>query len=77
MRKWLIPLIVFSAGGVGAYLITGNRREKVRDWLTSFFEHPERWQEWNEGALAELEKIQDALNHIAQSLEPQQQAGHS
>lgn len=77
MRKWLVPLIVFSAGGVGAYLMTGNRREKVQEWLAGFLENPERWQEWNEGALEELEKIQDALNHIAQSLEPQQQAGQS
>ncbi|HYV76024.1 MAG TPA: hypothetical protein VFB24_17355 [Candidatus Binatia bacterium] len=75
MRKWLVPLIVFSAGGIGAYLLTGRRRGALRDWLAELFESPEQWQEWNEAALAELERIQQALNQIAQSLEPQEQAG--
>jgi hypothetical protein len=47
----------------------------LRDWLAELFESPEQWQEWNEAALAELERIQQALNQIAQSLEPQEQAG--
>lgn len=76
MRRWLVPLIVFGAGGIGAYLLTGKRREALRGWLAELFESPERWQEWNDAALAELERIQQALNLIAQSLEPQEQAGH-
>ena len=75
MRKWLVPLIVFSAGGIGAYLLTGKRRETLREWLAEFFESPETWHEWNEGAQAELDLIQQALNQIAQSLEPRPQAG--
>jgi len=76
MRKWLVPLIVFGAGGIGAYLMTGNRRVFLRGWLARFYETPERWQEWNDSALAELKRIQEALNQIASSLEPQQQPGH-
>src|SRR6516164_2147773 len=76
MRKWLIPLVVFSAGGIGAYLLTGKRRETLREWLAELFESPETWHEWNEAALTELDRIQQALNQIAQSLEPQGQAEH-
>ena len=76
MRKWLVPLIVFSAGGIGTYLLTGKRREALRDWLAELFASPKQWHEWNETALAELERIQEALKQIAQSLEPQRQARH-
>jgi hypothetical protein len=76
MRKWLVPLIVFAAGGIGAYLISGHRREALRDWLSRFNEEPETWPRWNDSALAELERIQNALNQVAQSLEVHRQPGH-
>jgi hypothetical protein len=76
MRKWLVPLIVFGAGGIGAYLLTGKRREALRDWLAELFESPETWHEWNQTALTELDRIQQTLNQIARSLEPQHQTEH-
>ena len=76
MRKWLVPLIVFSAGGIGAYLLTGKRREALREWLDKVFASPETWHEWNQAAQSELELIQQSLNRIAQSLEPGPQAEH-
>jgi hypothetical protein len=76
MRKWLVPLIVLSAGGIGAYLFTGRRRDTLRGWLAELFENPKQWQDWNETAVAELDHIQQALSQIAQTLEPQHRAEH-
>ncbi|HEY5174033.1 MAG TPA: hypothetical protein VII95_00530 [Terriglobales bacterium] len=41
----------------------------------NFGQAPERWLEWNENAQSELDRIQAALNRIAESLEPRAQLG--
>jgi hypothetical protein len=42
----------------------------VRGLVQSFREAPERWLEWNDSLDNELERIQTALNQIAESLDP-------
>jgi len=71
MRKWLISLAVLGAGGVGAYFMSDRGRETLRGWLAKLDTAPRHWNEWNENALAELDRIQTAVNLIAQSLGPQ------
>ena len=71
MRKWLVPLLALGAGGIGAFFLTPKGRETVRRFLARFEATPERWQEWNESAQLELERIQNSLNQISRSLESQ------
>jgi hypothetical protein len=75
MRKWLVPLAVLGAGGVGAFLASPKGRETLRRWLAVWAEAPERWDEWNDAAQTELDRIQATLNQIAQSLEPRGEPG--
>jgi DNA-binding PadR family transcriptional regulator len=76
MRKWLVPLAVLGAGGVGAYFLSDKGRETLRRWMAAFEAAPEHWEQWNDAAQIELDRIQDALNQIAQSLEPHGEPGH-
>lgn len=69
MRKWLVPLLALGAGGIGAFFLTPKGRETIRGLWARFEDSPQRWKEWNESAQSELERIQNALNQISQSLE--------
>jgi hypothetical protein len=42
----------------------------VRGILQTFHDAPDRWLEWNDSLDGELERIQMALNQIAESLDP-------
>ena len=75
MRKWFVPLTVLGVGGIGAFLLTDRGRETLRRWRARFDEAPERWDEWNENAQSELERIQNALTQIAESLGPRSEMG--
>ncbi len=76
MRKWFVPLTVLGVGGIGAFLLSDKGRDTLRRWQALFDEAPERWDEWNENAQLELERIQTALNQIAESLRPRSELGH-
>ena len=75
MRKWFVPLTVLGVGGIGAFLLTDKGRETMRRWRARLEEGPERWGEWNENAQLELERIQDALQRVAESLGPRSEMG--
>jgi len=75
MRKWMVPLIAVGAGGLGAFFLSNKGRATLRRWWSQLEAAPEAWEEWNAGAQTELQRIQDALNQIAQTLEPHGQAG--
>lgn len=72
MRKWYVPLTVLGIGSVGAFLLSGRGRIILSDLAERFRGAPDRLLEWNETTLAELDRIQTALNEIAESLQPQQ-----
>lgn len=74
MRKWFVPLTVLGVGGIGAFLLTDKGRETLQRWRAAFYGAPQRWEQWNESAQLELERIQEALNQIAESLGPGSQA---
>ena len=75
MRRWFVPLTMLGLGSIGAFLLSERGRGILRDIFGDFEEAPERWQEWNENAQSELDRIQAALNRIAKSLEPQAELG--
>lgn len=75
MRKWFVPLTVLGVGGIGAFFLTDKGRETLRRWRARFEEAPERWEEWNENAQPELQRIQTAINRIADSLGPRGEMG--
>ena len=74
MRRWYVPLTVLGLGSIGAFLLSERGRNSLRAMFEDFDE-PERWLEWNENAQRELDRIQAALNRIAESLEPRTQLG--
>ena len=76
MRKWLTTLAVLGIGGIGAFLLSDKGREVLRRWLADLRDSSEQWDQWNESVQLELERIQAALNQIAQSLEPHSELGH-
>jgi hypothetical protein len=75
MRRWYVPLTVLGLGGIGAFLLSERGKNALRAIFEDLGEAPERWLEWNESAQSELDRLQDALNRIAESLEPSTELG--
>jgi hypothetical protein len=76
MRRWYVPLTVLGIGSIGAFLLSEWGRHTLRAIFEDFHRTPEGWLEWNENAQSELDRLQEALNRIAESLEPRTQFGH-
>lgn len=70
MRRWYVPLTVLGLGGVSAFLLSERGRAAVRRLFENFQQAPERWLEWNDSFENELERIQDSLNKISDSIDP-------
>ncbi len=69
MRRWYVPVTFMGLGGLGMLLFT-DRGRKVMNWVAEHApEAPARFAEWNESAQRELDRIQNALNQVAKSLE--------
>ncbi len=69
MRKVYVPLTLVGLGGLGWLLLTDRGREVLR-WITENMQRgPDRLLEWNEAAQRELDRIQTALNRVAESLQ--------
>lgn len=75
MRRWYVPLTVLGLGSIGAFLLSDRGKNILRAMFEDFGEAPEGWLEWNESAQNELDRIQAALNRIAESLEPTTELG--
>ncbi len=69
MRKWFLPLTVLGIGGIGALLFSEEGRRRLNWLFDRLDEAPDRFAEWNESAQTELEKIQDALNELSDTLQ--------
>lgn len=69
MRKWYLPLTVLGLGGIGLLLLTDSGRERLR-WLgANLHRAPDALLGWNERAQREIDRIQVALNRVAESLD--------
>jgi hypothetical protein len=66
---------MLGLGGIGAFLLSERGRNTLRAVFEDDGETPERWREWNENVQSELDRIQFALNRIAESLEPRTELG--
>ena len=69
MRKWFLPMTVLGLGGVGMLLFTERGRRGLRWAAEHLPEAPRHFAEWNETAQRELDRIQTALNKVAETLE--------
>ena len=72
MRKVYVPLTLLGIGGLGWLFLTERGREALRWIEVSIEQGPGRLLEWNEAAQRELDRIQIALNRVAESLEAAQ-----
>jgi len=75
MRRWYLPLTVIGLGGVGALLLSERGRSALRTVLKGFWEAPDRLLDWNGDLESELDRIQSALDGIAESLNPRPELG--
>jgi hypothetical protein len=75
MRRWYVPLTVLGLGSVGALLLSERGRCSLRAIWDRFQKSPERWREFNDSLQSELDRIQTALDQIAQSIDPHPELG--
>jgi hypothetical protein len=75
MRKWYVPLTVFGIGSLGAFLLSERGRNVLLSLLKNFREAPDRLPDLNDVAVSELDRIQAALDRIAEQLGPRPQLG--
>ena len=69
MRKWYWSLTVLGLGGLGALFLTNEGRRAVR-WVAENIEQGSNaLADWEIAAQAELERIQLAVNELAESLQ--------
>lgn len=69
MRKWFVPLTMLGIGSLGALILSERGRQAI-DWVFDRLdEAPDRIADWNDTAQLELEKIQSALEEIADTLQ--------
>jgi hypothetical protein len=67
MRKVYVPLTLLGVGGIGWLFLTERGREALR-WIGESIAQG-RLLQWNEAAQRELDRIQIALNRVAESLQ--------
>ncbi len=70
MRKWTMPLTLLGLGGGIGFLILSERGQQAMRWMAENLSRgPDKFLEWNEAAQRELDRIQAALNEVADSLQ--------
>ena len=69
MRKWGLPLTVLGVSGLGLLFLTARGRQGLRWAARNVHRAPETLLNWNDVAQHELDRIQSALNRVAETLE--------
>ncbi len=68
MRRWYLPLTVLGLAGLGALFLTERGRRALR-WVAENYEKaPDALLQWNEATQRELERLQAAINQLAENL---------
>lgn len=75
MRKWYLSITVLGVGGLSAFLLSDLGRDLLRGLLGQFREAPNALADWNDGVQTELDRIEAALNQLAESLQPRRELG--
>jgi hypothetical protein len=68
MRKWYVPLTMLGLGGLGLLFLTDAGRQRLRWLAANLHRAPEALLDWNAVAQREIDRIQLALNRVAESL---------
>ena len=68
MHRWYLPMTVVGLGGLGMLLFTERGRRSLGWFLEQLPEAPRHFAEWNEAAQRELDRIQETLDRVAESL---------
>ncbi len=74
MRKWYVPLALLGMGGVGALVLSETGRRAIGWMWEHAHEAPEALADFNQRIEGELERIQGALNKLADTLESESTA---
>ncbi len=69
MHKWFLPLTVLGLGGLGLLVLSDRGQDAIQWALAKMDEAPDQFNDWNDRAQDELDRIQMALNRVAESLE--------
>ena len=75
MRKWYVPLALLGMGSVGAFVFSETGRRALRWVWDHAHEAPEALADFNERVESELDRIQNTLNKLADTLESESTAG--
>lgn len=76
MRKWYLPLTVLGLGSLGVFLLSDAGHRAVRWIASNVQEGSDALLNWDEAAQRELDRIQIALNRVAESLQGAEQTAH-
>ncbi len=68
MRKWYLPLTVLGVASVAALVLSERGRESVARLVGRLQDSPEPFRGWNSAAQREMERLQDALDRLSQTL---------
>ena len=69
MRRWYLPLTMLGLGSLGLLLMTDRGRHRLKWLMANLHRAPEALLDWNEAAQREIDRIQLALNRVAESLQ--------
>jgi hypothetical protein len=72
MQKWFLPLTVLGLGGLGLLALSDRGQDAIQWAFDRLEEAPDQFNDWNARAQEELDRIQLALNRVAESLEAAQ-----
>lgn len=68
MRKWYLPLTVLGVAGLAALVLSERGRESLRRVLGGLEAPPEPFRGWNDAAQHEMERLQDAIERLSDTL---------
>lgn len=68
MRKWYLPLTVLGLGSLGMVFLSERGRQTLRQLAESLEGAPDTLLLWDEAAQRELDRIQAAVNQVAETL---------
>ncbi len=69
MKKWYMPLAILGVGSLGALLLSERGRQALC-WVAENLErHQDKIVDWNEAAQREFERLEEALDRVADNIE--------